>query len=90
MKYFSATFYKKGTVHLVFNCPELIERFNIYAAQQKAWLPPSYGKKTYTNMTEEEKAVIDSFQGEKAYAEIMAKANYYLAPVTDNKMLMLE
>ena len=90
MKYFSATFYKKGTVHLVFNCPELIERFNIYAAQQKAWLPPSYGKKTYTNMTEEEKAVIDSFQGEKAYAEIMAKSNYYLAPVTDNKMLLLE
>ena len=90
MKYFSATFYKKGTVHLVFNCPELIERFNIYAAQQKAWLPPSYGKKTYKNMTEEEKAVIDSFQGEKAYAEIMAKSNYYLAPVIDNKMLMLE
>lgn len=89
MKYFQATFYKKGTVHLVFTCPELIERFNIYAAQNKAWLPPSYGRKTYKDMTEEEKAVIDSFQGEEAYTEVMAKSNYYLAPVTDNQMLLL-
>lgn len=89
LKYFKATFYKKGTVHLVFTCPELIERFNIYAAQQKKWLPPVYGKKRYSKMTDEEKAVIDSFQGEKAYAEVMAKANFYLAPVTNNQLLML-
>ncbi len=88
-KYYTATFYKKGTVHLTFTCPELIERFNIYAAQNKQWLPPSYGKKVYKNMTEEEKAVIDSFQGEEAYNEVMAKSNYYLAPVTNNQMLML-
>lgn len=89
LKYFNATFYKKGTVHLVFTCPDLIERFNIYAAQQKKWLPPCYGSKKYNTMTAEEKAVIDSFQGEKAYNEIMAKSNYYLAPVTDNQMLLL-
>ena len=89
LKYFTATFYKKGTVHLVFNCPELIERFNIYAAQNKAWLPPNYGKVKYKNMTAEEKAVVDSFQGEEAYNEVMAKASYYLAPVTNNQMLML-
>jgi hypothetical protein len=89
MKYFSATFYKKGTVHLTFTCPELIERFNIYAAQHKAWLPPCYGKKTYKNMTDEEKAVVDSFQGAEAYNNVMAKAGYYLAPVTNNQMLML-
>ena len=90
LKYFTATFYKKGTVHIVFNCPELIERFNIYAAQQKRWLPPSYGKKTYSNMNAEEKAVIDSFQGEAAYKEVMQKAGYYLAPVTRDQMLLLE
>lgn len=91
MKYFKATFYKKGTVHLTFTCPELIDRFNIYAAQNKNWLPPSYGKKSYKDMTADEKKVVDSFQGEKAYNEIMAKSGYYLAPVTSgNKMLMLE
>ena len=88
-KYFKVTFYKKGTAHLTFTCPELIERFNIYAAQQKQWLPPSYGKKTYKDMSSEEKAVVDSFQGEKAYAEIMRKSNYYFAPVT-NQIMMLE
>lgn len=89
LKYFKATFYKKGTIHLVFTCPELIERFNIYAAQQKAWLPPCYGKKTYKDMTEEEKAVVDGFQGEKAYTEVMTKAGYYLAPVTSGQLLAL-
>lgn len=89
LKYFKATFYKKGTIHLVFTCPELIERFNIYAAQQKAWLPPCYGKKTYKDMTEEEKTVIDGFQGEKAYNEVMTKANYFLAPVTSGQLLAL-
>ena len=89
MKYFSATFYKKGTVHLTFTCPALIERFNIYAAQHKAWLPPNYGKVRYKDMTAEEKAVVDSFQGEQAYNEILTRASYYLAPVTNNQMLML-
>ena len=89
MKYFTATFYKKGTVHLTFACPALIDRFNIYAAQNKAWLPPNYGKTKYNDLTEEEKAVIDSFQGEEAYNEVMAKASYYLAPVTSNQVLML-
>lgn len=65
------------------------ERFNIYAGQHKSWLPPCYGEKAYKNMTEEEKAVIDGFQGEKAYNEVMKKAKYYLAPVTNNQTLLL-
>ena len=89
LKYFTVTFYKKGTVHIEFACPKLIERFNIYAAQNKAWLPPNYGRVKYKNMTAEEKAVVDSFQGEAAYNEVLAKADYYLAPVTNNQMLML-
>lgn len=88
-KYYTVTFYKKGTVHLTFTCPELIERFNIYAAQNKQWLPPTYGKKAYKDMDAEERAVIDGFQGEAAYTEIMTKAAYYLAPVTSNQMLRL-
>lgn len=90
LKYFDATFYKKGTIHLEFKCPELIERFNIYAGQRKAWLPPSYGKKQYADMTAEEKVVVDTFQGEKSYNEILEKSNYYLAPVTNNQTLLLE
>lgn len=90
-KFWKATFYKKGTCHLEFTCPELIDRLNIFCAQKRGWLPPSYGKKTYSEMDKEEQAVIDSFHGddtsgsgEKAYANVMAHANYYLAKPNQN------
>lgn len=90
-KFFTVTFYKKGTVHITFTCPELIDRFNIYAAQNKCWLPPCYGKKQYADMTADEQAVIDSFQGKEAYAEVMRRADYYLAsPVAKTDMLLLD
>lgn len=50
----------------------------------------AYGKKAYQDMTAEEKEVIDSFQGEEAYNNVMAKSNYYLAPVVNNQVLRLE
>ncbi len=72
----------------IFTCPELIDRFNIYAAQQRGWLPPSYGKKQYAEMDAEEKAVVDSFQGAEAYAKVMRNPGYYLAaPVKSQNLL---
>lgn len=89
LKYFTVTFYKKGTVHITFNCPELIKRFNIFAAQSKNELPPSYGKKKYSEMTPTEKAVIDDFQGKDDYAKVLERADYYLAPITKVNALMI-
>ena len=91
-KFFKATFYKKGTVHIVFNYPELIDRYNIYSAKNRKWLPPSYGKKSYKEMNAEEKAVIDSFQGEQEYSKVMSRPEYYLAPpaAVGQTMLALE
>ena len=66
-----------------------MKKLNLYGSQKKGWLPPTYGKKAYKDMTAEEKSVIDDFEGEEAYNEVMAKANYYLAPVTNNNLLML-
>lgn len=89
-KFFDVTFYKKGTCHITFTCPELIDRFNIYAAQQRGWLPPSYGKKQYKDMNAEEREVVDSFQGAEAYEKIMKNPGYYLAaPVGKQNMLMM-
>lgn len=89
-KFFDVTFYKKGTVHIVFTCPELIDRFNIYAAQQRGWLPPSYGKKQYADMSAEEQAVVDSFQGAAAYAKVLQNPGYYLAaPVKSQNLLVM-
>ncbi|MBQ6164756.1 MAG: DUF4942 domain-containing protein [Clostridia bacterium] len=78
LKYFFATFYKKGTCHIEWRVPELVEKLNIYGCQRKNWLPPSYGKKHYADMTPEEKTVVDEFQGEEAYAKVMARTDYYL------------
>lgn len=95
LKFFRVTFYKKGTCHIVFNdeAKDLIDRFNIYVCQRKGWLPPSYGKKSYSNLNEEERAVVDSFHGEKAeerYNEIVSRSDYFLAsPVKNSETLML-
>ena len=87
-KYFTVTIYKKGTAHLVFKDMDLLEKFNLFASQRKGWLPPQYGKKHYRDMSDEEKAVVDSFQGEKKYEEILAKRDYFLNANAQNMMLM--
>ena len=86
LRYFNISLYKKGTAHITFTNQELMDRFNIFAAQQKGWLPPSYGKKEYSAMDSEEKAVVDSFQGEEAYAQVMADPGRYLC--TDSQLLL--
>lgn len=88
LRYFTLDAYKKGTIHIKF-LPEampVVERLNIYAARKRGWLPPNYGKVSYTQMDEEERAVVDSFHGdggagsgESAYAEVLREASYYLA-----------
>jgi tRNA1(Val) A37 N6-methylase TrmN6 len=72
-RYFTADFYKKGTVHLVFKNEELLHRLNIFGCQKKKWLPPSYGKKQYKDFNQEEKAVVDAFEGEKSYCNTLER-----------------
>lgn len=80
--------FKKGTVHIRFRDPELLKRFNIYGCQHKGWLPPSYGKKSYKDMTKEEQQVIDEYEGQKEYEKVYAnRENYILSP--ERTMLLL-
>lgn len=88
LKYFWVTFYKKGTCHIEWRVPELVEKLNIYGCQRKNWLPPSYGKKHYSEMTSEEKNVIDELQGEEEYEKVLERADYYLSTGTDQLLLM--
>lgn len=87
-RYFFATFYKKGTCHLVFKNMDLLEKFNIFASQKKGWLPPDYGKKRYANMSEEAQRVVDSFQGREKYEEVMARQDYYLDVGTQQQVML--
>lgn len=95
-KFFSVDFFKKGTMHITFLDQRLLDRFNIYCAKGKNWLPPCYGKKKYRDMSAEEQAVVDSFHGDDTpgsgaaqYEKVLAQASYYLAPVTSQAMLGL-
>lgn len=88
LKYFTVTFYKKGTCHITFNNEELLKKFNIFGSQHKGWLPPSYGKKSYKDMTAEEKAVVNEFEGEKEYSKVISNKGYYL--FDGNNLSLLE
>ena len=66
----------------------MLKKFNIFGSQHKGWLPPSYGKKGYEEMDEEEKAVIDEFEGEQEYRKVMGNTGYYICDT--NSLLMLE
>jgi len=76
--FFSVTFYKKGTCHIRFLRPDLLARLNIFGAQRKQWLPPSYGKRKYADMDQAERAVVDSFEGAASYAKVMADPEKYI------------
>ena len=87
-KYFNVSIYKKGTAHIEFTNQEVLEKFNIFAAMEKKWLPPSFGKKHYKEMDAEEQAVARSFSGgEQEYEKIVADAAYYLP--SQNTMMLL-
>lgn len=77
-KYFTVTFFKKGTCHIVFTNMDVLHKFNLFAARGKNWLPPSYGKKRYKDMTREEQAVVDSFEGEESYNNVLQHSAYFL------------
>lgn len=86
-KYFTVTIFKKGTAHFVFKDDKVLEKFNLFASTRKGWLPPTYGKKHYADMTPEEQAVVDSYQGSEKYEEILHDSDYYLADHTESLLL---
>ena len=86
-KYFSVTFFKKGTCHIKFHDKKIVDRLNIYVGRTKAWLPPSYGKVRYEEMDGESQRVVDEFQGREAYEMVMANTDDYLIDVKATPLL---
>ena len=85
--FFSVTFFKKGTVHIRFSRKDLLDRLNRFGAQRKQWLPPTYGKRKYADMSATEQAAVDSFEGKEVYAKVMADPAKYI--VETDAMLQL-
>lgn len=87
LKYFTVTFFKKGTCHIEFTNEELLKKFNIFGSQRKGWLPPSYGKASYADMDPEERAVVDEFEGEQEYSKVVGNTGYYICKAENLMML---
>lgn len=88
-KYFEVDFFKKGTCHIKFYDQKIVDRLNIYIGRKRTWLPPSYGKKPYHEMTPEEREVVDSFQGQEKYNTIMENTENYLIEPASHETLRL-
>ena len=78
LKYFTVTFYKKGTCHITFTNERLLKKLNIFGSQRKGWLPKGYARKRYEELDPEEQAVIESFEGRESYSETLMESQYYL------------
>ena len=87
LKYFTVTFYKKGTCHIRFTNEDLLQKFNLYGCQRKGWLPPAYGKRAYQEMSPKEQAAVDAYEGRESYERMMQNREYFIASAAS--MLML-
>lgn len=83
LKYFLVTFYKKGTCHIEFKNEDLLHKFNLFGSQKKGWLPPSYGNVRYKDMTSEEKAIVNEFEGETSYNKVMSNKSYFIMDTSE-------
>lgn len=79
--YFTITCYKKGTIHLTFNSADILRRFNVAACLGKNWLPHEYGHKTYTDMSCEEKEIVESFEGQSSYNQNLGRSLFTIKPL---------
>ena len=77
-KYFTVTFYKKGTCHITFTNERLLKKLNIFGSQSKGWLPKGYARRRYEEFDGEEQAVIESFEGREEYNATLMDSQYYL------------
>lgn len=48
-------------MHITFKNQNYLNQFNILAGKGKKWLTDSFGKKSYSDMTEEEKNLVKEF-----------------------------
>ena len=86
-RYFEVDVFKKGTMHIKFRDLDLLKRFNIYGCQHKGWLPPSYGKKSYSEMNAEEKQVVDEYEGQQEYEKVYNNRENYILDVGQRMLL---
>ena len=83
LPYFDIRFYLKGTAHITFTNQNLLDKFNLFACQNRNETPQFYGTKKYSAMNTKEKELVKDFSGsEENYNKLIDNQEYYLAPIT--------
>ena len=77
-RYFTITFYLKGTIHLVFNDLDMLRRFNIFVGKKRNYLPSDY------SYSEKRNKDVD-FETDKEYQQIKGSE----LAIDTKKVLML-
>lgn len=77
-KYFAVDFYKKGTCHIKFHDRRIVDALNIYVGKCRNYIPPYYGKVNYSDLSEEDKILVNEFQGKDVYAEVFTNQSAYM------------
>ena len=81
-KYFKVDIYKKNTAHLTFKDDNLLKKFNLYCGRKLNWLPDEYEA-----LSDEERAVADSFEGRDSYRKTYNNRSFFLQ--SDSNLLLL-
>lgn len=87
-KYFDVEVKKKGTIHIKWKCDELIKKLTIIGCKAHGTLPNDYGTKKYSDLDKKHKDMVDSFEGEKNYADTVDNAKLYLDTGTSIQLLV--
>jgi len=85
--YFEINAYKKGTIHLTFRDENIRRRFNITACKGKGWLPQDYGHKSFEQLGDNERKVVESFEGKQNYDEHLMDCSFQIAMPSKNLLL---
>lgn len=67
--------FKKGTLHITFTDKEVLKQLNRIGAKNRNWLPNGYGNTKYEDFTEEEKIIIDEFEGKEEYTNAFIRGD---------------
>ena len=68
---------------------QILKKFNLYCGKKFNWLPDNYGRKRYKDLSADEKAVADSFEGKESYEETFKNQEFYLPQFSAPNLLML-
>lgn len=82
--FFDAKFMKKGTIHIWFTNEDLLKKWNIFAGRKKGFLPDDYGTKQYKDLDNDNKQLVEEFEGISSYSDTVSNSNYYL----ENKVML--